>query len=459
MRIAWFSPLPPHRSGTAASSADILSCLGTHDIEAFVDDGAGADAVASTAPMGAVPVHGAHDFIWRRARRPYDVTVYQVGNDPCHDYLWPYLVRYPGLVVLRDVRLHECRAHGLVRQGRAGDFRDEFAYTYPEAPPELADLVAAGRAGALCYMRPMVRIAVEAARVVAVHSAFLERELEEQFPGRAVLQIRPGVPDPLASPAAAAAEVRRRHGIPVEAVVFGSFGRVTPDKGLTGVLRALAQVGRAVPNIRLLIVGETPSGSDLIARAHDVGVAELVVQTGYVEDAALPAYLSAADVCLNLRWPTGREISATWLRCMAAGKPTVVTDLVHLTDVPSLDLRSMKVACTDPALRDPVCVHVELTDEMNMLRLVLRRLTEDSALRLRLGGAARRYWADHATPELMARGYEAALAHTKAAADPGRPARWPPHLTADGSATARALLAGVGTPYPLPSLPAGVGTN
>lgn len=457
MRIAWFSPLPPHRSGTAAHSAEILSCLATHDIEAFVDDGAGVDEVSSRAPMAAVPVYGAHDFIWRHARRPYDVTVYHVAGDPCHDYLWPYLVRYPGLVALHDVRLDECRAQSLVRQRRMGDFRAEFAYAYPEAPPELADLIAAGRGGALCYLWPMIRIPVEAARVVGVHSAFLARELEEQFPGLAIQQIRLGVPDPLASPAASTVDVRRRHGIPDEAVVFGSFGPVTPDKGLTSVLRALAHVARAVPNIRLLVVGEAPSDLDLMARARDLGIAELVVQTGYVEAAALPAYLAAADVCLNLQWPTGREISATWIRCMAAGKPTVMRDLVHLTDVPSLDLRSMKVACTDPALRDPVCVRVELTDEVNMLRLALRRLAGDPALRLSLGRAARRYWADRATLELMAREYEEALERTRTAPAPGRPANWPAHLAADGTAAARALLARVGAPYPLQQFRQGSG--
>ena len=88
------------------------------------------------------------------------------------------------------------------------------------------------------------------------------------------------------------------------------------------------------------------------------------------------------DVCLNLRWPTGRETSAAWLRCLAAGKPTVITDLVHTADVPeprpALDEGGVHRPVRDT---EPVCVHVELIDEINMLRLALRRLTEDAALR------------------------------------------------------------------------------
>ena len=159
-----------------------------------------------------------------------------------------------------------------------------------------------------------------------------------------------------------------------------------------------------------------------MAQARELGVAPFVIQTGYVPDEELPAYLSAVDVCLNLRWPTGRETSAAWIRCLAAGKPTIVTDLVHQTDVPSLDLRSMEVVSSGPAGAEPVCVHVELIDEIHMLRLALRRLRRDGELRARLGRAARRYWAEHATLELMARDYESALARAAALPLPEKPA-------------------------------------
>jgi hypothetical protein len=96
-----------------------------------------------------------------------------------------------------------------------------------------------------------------------------------------------------------------------------------------------------------------------------------------------------------------------------------------------------------------VCVHVGLDDEVNMLRLALRTLTEDAGLRARLGGAARRYWEAEGTIELMARDYEDMLKAARMAAGPALPARWPAHLRADGTATARRLAAEVGVPFPL----------
>jgi glycosyltransferase involved in cell wall biosynthesis len=451
MRIAWFSPLPPSRSGIAAYSAEVLACLTGHEIEAFVDDTAGRDAASRITSVPGAVIRGAHEFVWRRARHPYDIVVYHVGNDASHDYLWPYMVRYPGLVVLHDAQLHQARAQALIRQRREGDYAAEFRYCYPGVSPLVADLIVAGLGGTLCYFWPMVRIPIESARVVAVHNAYLARELARQFPGRDIVRIHLGVPDPRAARAGTGLDVRRLHGIPDGAVVFGSFGRVTPEKGLTAVLRALAQVAPAVPLLRLLIVGEATAYFDLAAQARELGVAEFVIQAGYVRDEDLAAYLSAVDVCLNLRWPTGRETSAAWMRCLAAGKPTIVTDLVHQADVPSLDVRTMTVASAGPPAVEPVCVHIELVDEIPMLRLALKRLTDDAALRARLGGAARRYWAGQGTLALMARDYEGLLERAAAAPTTARPADWPLHLAADGSALARALSAEAGVPYPLDS--------
>lgn len=448
MRIAWFSPLPPHRSGIAAYSADVLARLTGHDIDAFVDDTLGQDAPGRVSPIPGVAIRGAHEFVWRRARRAYDVVVYHLGNGTAHDYMWPYLVRHPGLVVLHDAQLHQARAQALIRQRRETDYAAEFAYGHPGVSPLLADLVVAGLGATLCYFWPMVRVPVEAARLIAVHSPALAEDLKDRFPDREIVRLHMGVPDPSVAPEAAA-EVRRRHGIPDGAVVFGSFGRVTPEKGLTAVLRALAHVARSVPALRILTVGEPVTYYDLMAQARELGVADRIVEAGYVPDEALPAYLAAVDVCLNLRWPTGRETSAAWLRCLAAGKPTVVTDLVHQTDVPSLDVRSMSAAPGGPAGADPVCVHIELVDEIPMLRLALQRLCGDADLRARLGRAARRYWAEQATVELMAREYETLLARAAAAPDPPRPAGWPAHLTADGSGLARTLAAEVGVACPL----------
>src|SRR5512136_2150506 len=88
-RLAWFTPLPPVRSGIAAYSAELLPLLANrYEIDVFVDehDLAGADR-----PRGLYP---AHHFAWKHFLRPYDLTVYQLGSATDHDYMWAHLTRY-----------------------------------------------------------------------------------------------------------------------------------------------------------------------------------------------------------------------------------------------------------------------------------------------------------------------------------------------------------------------------
>jgi glycosyltransferase involved in cell wall biosynthesis len=452
MRVAWFSPLPPDRSGIAAYCAELLPQLASrHDIEAFVDDGDRRPGTARPDPIAGVQVRGAHDFPWRYATQRFDVCVYQLGNQLCHDYIWPYMVRYPGLVVIHDGQLHHARAASLIGRGRLDDYCAEFSYCHPHAPRALHELVISGSGdtvGSLYYDHPMVRIPVEAARVAAVHNVLLAEELSEQFAGAEVVPIRQGVRDLTAGETGRSDALRARLGIPEAAVVFVAFGRVTPEKRLSAVVKALGliKVSGLVPEPWLVCVGATADYYDVCRDAAASGVADRVMVTGYVPDGELGGYLALADACLCLRWPTGRETSASWLRCLAAGKPTVISDLAHLSDVPVIDPRSMAtlaVGSRPSEDREPIALIVELTDEVQMLRLAIRRLAESRDLRERLGRAARQYWSRHATIEHMAQDYEALLERTRTS-QPNPHPPWPAHLVVDGTEQARVIASRMG---------------
>ena len=191
MRLAWFSPVPPVRSGIAACSADVVGELGSrHAIDIYVHANDPRESVPTLESMESVRVHSAHDFVWRHRAEPYDLTVYQVGNSSHHDYLWPYLFRYPGLTVLHDVRVHHARAAALLRTNRPHDFRAEFAANHPDVSADLAELAIAGFDNHLYYSWPMCRLILEASRLTAVHSAPMAAELREQLPHATITTIR-----------------------------------------------------------------------------------------------------------------------------------------------------------------------------------------------------------------------------------------------------------------------------
>jgi len=448
-RLAWFTPLPPARSGISQYSAELLPGLAPDfDIDVFIDGSPG----HVVHPDSRVRVRSAHDFVWAHARRPYDLVVYQLGNAPCHDYMWAYLVRHPGLVVLHDGQLHHARARSLIQQKRDDDYRSEFQFDHPEAEVALAELGIAGLLGSLTYLFPMRRAVVEAARLVAVHNAWLADQIREEHPGAAVRVVEMGVPANLPPPDGGAS-VRARHRIPADAVLFTAFGEVTPEKRIPQALQALAWLVRYEPNARLLLAGRSVEHYDVEAEIRSLGLGDRVTVAGFVPDEEVAAHLAASDVCLCLRWPTSRETSAAWLRCLAAGKATIITDLVHTADVPALDPRTWTLLHapapdrTDAAV-EPVCVSIDTLDEDRSLRLAMRRLTANASLRSALGRSALALWQDRFTLTHMVAAYKAAIAEASAAPLPGE-ARWhrlPPHFTADGTAGAVRLLREAGVP-------------
>ena len=423
--------MPPARSGVAACSHDLDRALReAHEIDVFVDD-----PIVTGEPDGL----SAHDFVWRHRLAPYDLTVYQVGNSSSHDYLWPYLFRYPGLAVLHDVRLHHARAAALLRRGRLDDYRAEITANHPDLDPGLAEMAVAGFDTPLYYRWPMTRLAVRASRLTAVHTRAAAAALADEVPEAAVRQIPLGHGVTLDAEAhrVARARARARWSIPGETLTFGCFGGLTAEKRLPQILRAFAATLAYAGRARLILAGEAPDPAALRAEVHRLGLTAHVVITGYLDsDETLTECIAACDASLNLRWPSAGEISGPWLRCLALGLPTVIVDLAHLADVPSLDPRTWQRHGGGSG-DAPVCIAVDILDEDHSLALAMRRLATHPALRLSLGRAAAEYWQGHHAPGRMIDSYRAALA--AAMARPVPQVSLPAHLIDDGSRVLEAI--------------------
>lgn len=447
MRLAWFSPMPPVPSGIAACSAELVDELAArHAIDVYVHDTGPDRAALVRHPRAGVRVLSAHDFVWRQRAEPYDLTVYQIGNSSHHDYIWPYLFRYPGLTVLHDAHVHHARAASLLRTRRADDFRREFVANHPEASADVAELAIAGLDNHLYYFSPMSRLIIEASRLTAVHAPPLVQQLGESLREPRITAIRLAHGRLLSTSEIQRARqtVRGVHGIPDEAVVFGVFGGLTPDKRISQILSALETVIPYAPSVHLLLAGAPARHYDVAADVRQRGLDDRVTMTGYLPtESELSDCIGACDVSLNLRWPTAREMSGPWLRALAAGRPTITIDLAHLVDVPSIDPRTWRInpgsGVRDP---DPVTVAIDILDEDHSLRLAMRRLATDPRLRASLGAAGQRYWErEHSMPR-MVEDYERVM--VEAAALPAPQVTLPAHLFNDGQRVLNRVLADFG---------------
>ncbi len=130
-------------------------------------------------------------------------------------------------------------------------------------------------------------------------------------------------PDP-----AARERVRRRHGIPPDAVVFLYLGRIIRDKGLLDLAHAFAEAGAGHANAHLLLVGPdeghlraalASAAADCAVRLHSAGLTNRPQE-----------YFAAADIfCL----PSYREgFGTTIIEAAAAGVPAIGSRIYGITD-------------------------------------------------------------------------------------------------------------------------------
>ena len=393
MNIAWFRDRVPDPADPLDDTAALIEALrATHVIDVLAE----ADAP---------------DFVWRHALTPWDLCVYELDNTRAHQFVWAYLLNYPGVVFLKSRTLHDSRADALDRDDRLDDYREELRFSDGAPPP----MTWKGQHHAARGSWPMLRIPLLASRAVVVAHTTVARTLHEAY-SDARVRYAPSTPnDQLPTPKEVGPSLPTTSNIQLPA----SKESGTPCRvGVFGGNR-LAVIERAVHRAREagaaveLITGESPG-----------------------------RVLEACDVVIALTWPAADAPLTAALAGMAAGKAVVTFDLETTADWPALDPQTWRPRgrATSGAPNAVAAVTIDPRDEEHSLMLAIRRLASDAPLRDQLGRAARAWWEDHATPALAAAAWNQILEEAISLAPPPQPADWPAHLRADGTQLARAIL-------------------
>ncbi len=118
-----------------------------------------------------------------------------------------------------------------------------------------------------------------------------------------------------------AAEKRQELGLPPDAFVLGSVGRLSVEKGFDLLLEATRSILKELPQTRLLLIGGGDLHDDLVRRAAELGIADHVRFTGPRSD--VEELLPCIDLFVSSsRW---EGLSTVILESMASGTPVVAT--------------------------------------------------------------------------------------------------------------------------------------
>jgi glycosyltransferase involved in cell wall biosynthesis len=396
MRLAYFSPLPPQRSGIADYSAELLPHLARHlEVELFVDEGVKADPVdlevdQETTARFTVRGDRAFPALWEAGR--YDAVLYHIGNN--HEYharTWRMLQRFPGITVLHEPMLHHLVRGMTVARGHAEGLEgyvEEMRYAYGRTGEALARRSLGTGIPLDAWSYPLFERVVDSSLGLIVHNDCTRDRVLASRPGTRIAKVPHHLS--LGGLAETSAEAARAAlGLPASGVLFASFGFITPAKRIDVALRAFARLRREVaPDALYLLVGEVSPYYDL-GSVLTPALSDGVVLVGRTELPELLRTMAAADVAINLRYPSAGETSGTLIRLLGLGKAVIVSDTGAFAEIP-----------------DGCCAKIDLdATEEELLFAVLRVLATDPELRRRMGDNARRHIAAHHTLEGSAQGY------------------------------------------------------
>ena len=285
MKVGFFSPLPPARTGVADYSASLVRAMRrTGDVE-----------VGYTAA---------------------DICLYHLGNNHLHRDIYRRALARPGVAVLHDAVLH----HFFLGTLDEPAYIEEFVHNYGGWSADLARSLWRNRARSSAdpryFERPMLRRIAETSRAVIVHNPAAAAMVRSHAPAARIFEI-PHLYEE--APAPAARPVAR----------FGVFGHLRESKRLFPVLKAFS----AVPGASLLVAGEM--GSREFARSVEPLLSQPgVIRRGFAPEPEFSGLLGSVDVGINLRYPAAGETSGITIRLMGLGKPVIVTDSAETSRFP-----------------------------------------------------------------------------------------------------------------------------
>lgn len=344
MKIGIFTPLNPVRSGISDYIEELALPLKEYaEIDFFVD---GFEPEKAEIKDN-FKIYNMDEIEKEELRNSYDVLLYQVGNNSKHHgKIFHYAEKYPGVLELHDFALHNYVAGTTYAKGDNEGYLNMLEYCHGKRGRQVGMQFLNGRCLPPWEERamefPANKFWIDKSIGVIVHSDFAKQMIKGMVPEKPVTYIPLHTLDICKSYEKNREKCREKLGIPGTKLVLGSFGFATKTKQNKEIVEALARVKAEGLDFVFYIVGDVQDESikTAIEKHH---LEKEVVVTGFTSTEEFDTYMGACDICLNLRFPTCGESSASLHRMFGLGKAIMVTDIGTFQDYPETIAKKMPV--------------------------------------------------------------------------------------------------------------------
>ena len=319
-----------------------------------------------------------------------------MGNSDFHLYMFPYIRKYSGVVVLHDYNLHGLLYHYAVHLKKDYVLYREILeqdYDALECAAYIDDLQN-NKTHVHIYDMELNRYVVRNASKILVHSMYSARKLLMKNVEYRVRYIS-FLAD--AESLSNQKKAKKDLGVAEDALLFASFGHIHTTKRVLPTMKAFAKLCEEHKEAIYMFVGKCSSEIEqefqrVILKCN---LQDRVTVTDYVALERFKKFMDAADICLNLRYPYNGETSGSLMRILAKGKCVIINDIGSFGEIP-----------------DQCCIKIpnaaDMTTEQEEVEAIYQAMKKAAAFkqtRKIIGQNARKYIQGNCSPEIVAQQY------------------------------------------------------
>ncbi|PSR17070.1 glycosyl transferase family 1 [filamentous cyanobacterium CCP3] len=330
-KLAFFSPLPPERSGISDYSAELLPELSRYyEIEIITPHA----EISDTWIRNNLPIKTVEWFT--ENFNYYDRTLYHLGNSIFHHHMFKLLESFPGVIVLHDFFLSGIKSYQEFYKISPHEITKELYFSHGFTAVE--SRFHAQNIEDAIFKYPCNFSVLETALGVISHSDFsltLFREWYKKEP----LSFWAKIPLLRKHPETKQkASARSKLGFANDDFIVCCFGRIHESKQNLALIEAWLKSSLFKDKgCYLILVGENDEsdyGQRVLNAISNSNCKNQIRITGWVEHQVFNDYLAITDIAVQLRNFSRGETSAAALDCMKYGIPTIVNANGTMSELP-----------------------------------------------------------------------------------------------------------------------------